>query len=96
MKMMFESSNVFSFIWVFQLFQEYFTQVEPIINKGSAKTGRNLVFLMQKMIFSSPEPKAPGELIGWIGSVIRRRRPSTISNDFSSETTGPIVTKFHI
>ena len=23
-------------------------------------------------------------------------RPSTISNDFSSETTGPIVTKFHI
>ena len=24
------------------------------------------------------------------------RRPSTISNDFSSETAGPIVTKFHI
>ena len=24
------------------------------------------------------------------------RRPSTISNDFSSETTGPIATKFHI
>ena len=23
-------------------------------------------------------------------------RPSTISNDFSSETTGPIATKFHI
>ena len=49
--------------------------------------------------FSSPEPKAPGELIGWEGSVARRpsvRRPSTISNDFSSETTGPIATKFHI
>ena len=46
--------------------------------------------------FSSPEPKAPGELIGWEGSVVRRRRPSTISNDFSSETTGPIVTKFHM
>ena len=55
--------------------------------------------------FSSPEPKAPGELIGWEGSVVRRpsvrpssvvRRPSTISNDFSSETTGPIATKFHI
>ena len=53
-------------------------------------------------IFSSPEPKAPGELIGWEGSVVRPsvrpsvRRPSTISNDFSSETTGPIATKFHI
>ena len=56
-------------------------------------------------IFSSPEPKAPGELIGWEGSVVRRpsvvrrssvSRPSTISNDFSSETTGPIATKLHI
>ena len=50
-------------------------------------------------IFSSPEPKAPGELIGWEGSVVCRqsvRLPSTISNDFSSETTGPIATKFHI
>ena len=47
------------------------------------------------LIFSSPEPKAPGELIGWEGSVVRPsvvRRPSTISNDFSSETTGPIAT----
>ena len=55
------------------------------------------------LFFSSPEPKNPGELIGWEGSVVRRpsvrpsvRRPSTISNDFSSETTGPIATKFHI
>ena len=47
-------------------------------------------------LFSSPEPKAPGKLIGWEGSVVCRRRPSTISNDFSSETTGPIVTKFHM
>ena len=47
-------------------------------------------------VFSSPEPKAPEELIGWEGSVVRRRRPSLISNDFSSETTGPIVTKFHM
>ena len=50
-------------------------------------------------IFSSPEPKAPGELIGWEGSVVRRPsvvRPSTISNDFSSVTTGPIATKFYI
>ena len=51
------------------------------------------------LIFSSPEPKAPGELIVKEGSVVRPsvvRRPSTISNDFSSETTGPIATKFHI
>ena len=49
-------------------------------------------------LFSSPEPKAPGELIGWEGSVVRLsvRRPSTISNDFSSETAGPIATEFHI
>ena len=45
-------------------------------------------------VFSSHEPKAPGELIVTAGSVVRR--PSTISNDFSSETTGPIATKFHI
>ena len=47
-------------------------------------------------LFSSREPKAPGELIGWEGSDVRRRRPSTIPNDFSSGTTGPIVTKFHM
>ena len=43
---------------------------------------------------SSPEPKAPGELLVWEASVVRR--PSTLSNDFSSETTGPNVTKFHM
>ena len=49
-------------------------------------------------IFSSPEPKASGELTGWEGSVVRLsvRRLSTISNDFFSESTGPIATKFHI
>ena len=54
--------------------------------------------VLVKVFFSSPEPKAPGELIGWEGSVVRPSsiRPSTISNDFSSETTGPISTKFHI
>ena len=32
--------------------------------------------------FSSPEPKAPGELIGWEGSVVRRPsvRPSSVHN----------------
>ena len=44
------------------------------------------------MIFSSPEPKAPGGAY----SIDRLRRPSTISNDFFSETTGRIATKFHI
>ena len=51
---------------------------------------------MHRTFFSSPEPKAPGGAY----SICRFRRPSvirpsTISNDFSSETTGPIATKFH-
>ena len=50
--------------------------------------------------FSSPEPKAPGELIGWEALIVRPssivRRPSTLSNDFSSETTGQNVNKFHM
>ena len=40
-----------------------------------------------------------GELIVKAGSVVRHPSvvcPSTISNNFSSETTGPIATKFHI
>ena len=53
------------------------------------------------LFFSSPEPKVPGGAysIGRLRSpsVVRPSvRPSTISKDFSSETTGPIVTKFHI
>ena len=50
-----------------------------------------------KKLFSSPEPKAPGGAYS-IGRLHRPpvRRSSTISNDFSSETTGPIATKFHI
>ena len=47
------------------------------------------------LLFSSPELKASGELIvRFYGSSVRR--PSTLSNDFSSETTGPNVTKFHM
>ena len=45
------------------------------------------IFSMKKlMFFSSPEPKAPGELIGWEGSVVRRPsvrpsvRPSSVHN----------------
>ena len=46
--------------------------------------------------FSSPEPKAPGGAYS-VGRLRRPSvvRPSTISNDFSSEITGPIATKFH-
>ena len=53
------------------------------------------LLLLFLAVFSSPEPKAPWELIVWAGSVVRRR-PSTISNDISSEITGPILTKFHV
>ena len=46
-------------------------------------------------IFSSPEPKAQGELIVWDLS----RRPSvcasTLSNMNISETSWPIIIKFH-
>ena len=61
--------------------------------------GHRLAVSERVHIFSSPEPKAPGELIVWEASVVRPssvRRPSTLSNDFSSETTGPNVTKFHM
>ena len=57
------------------------------------------VCLPLHLFFSSPERKAPGELIVQAGSVVRPsvvRRPSTISNDFSSKTTRPIASKFHI
>ena len=37
-----------------------------------------------------------GELIGYPWSGVRRRRPSTISNVFSSETAWPIKDKFHV
>ena len=50
--------------------------------------------------FSSPEPKAWDELIGWD---LRRRpsvrlciRPFTLSNINISETSWPIVIKFHL
>ena len=43
-------------------------------------------------ILSSPEPKAQGELIVWDSS----RRPSvTLSNMNISETSWPIIIKFH-
>ena len=38
-------------------------------------------------IFRSPEPKAKEELLGW---AVVRCRLATLSNDISSEATGPI------
>ena len=48
-------------------------------------------------VFSSPEHEGSGGPYS-IGRLRRPSvvRPSTISNDFSSETTGPIATEFHI
>ena len=47
-------------------------------------------------IFSTPEPKSRDELIGWDSS----RRPSvclsTLSNKNITETSWPIVIKFHL
>ena len=69
----------------------------PMIVQCDACAERaKILLVMIRMLLISSEPKAPGELIGWEGSVVRPsvRRPSTISNDFSSETTKPIATKF--
>ena len=47
-------------------------------------------------LFSSPEPKAHGELIGYPWSGVRRCSLSTISNAYSSETALPIKAKFYV
>ena len=47
-------------------------------------------------IFSSPEPKALGELKGWDSSWLPSVRPSTLSNMNISETSWPIVIKFDL
>ena len=52
-------------------------------------------------IFSSPEPKAQDELIGWDSSPhasvrVCFHRAFTLSNINISETSWPIVIKFHL
>ena len=47
-------------------------------------------------IFSSPEPKAPGELIVWDSSQRPYVRSFTLSNKNLSETSWPIMFKFHL
>ena len=54
------------------------------------------------LLFSSPEPKAHGELIGYPWSGVRPSvRPSSVvrpqcSKIFFSETPGPIKAKFYV
>ena len=45
--------------------------------------------------FSSPEPKAYGELTVYQSSRRPSVRPSTLLNIYVSETSGPIATKFY-
>ena len=47
-------------------------------------------------LISSPEPKAPRWAISIPVTPASVVRPSTFSNIFSSETTGPIELKFHM
>ena len=47
-------------------------------------------------VFSSPEPKAHGELIVYQSSRHASVRASTLSNINISETSGPIATKFYL
>ena len=55
--------------------------------------------LQLNWFFSSPEPKAQGELIVWDSSrrpsVRDSVRPSTLSNINISETSWPIIIKIH-
>ena len=70
---------------------------------GSTSKIQKRVFVMVSidcsLVFSSPEPKAQGELIVWDSN--RRPcvrlciRPSTLSNINISETSWPIIIKFH-
>ena len=59
-----------------------------------------IMFIFKICIFSSPEPKAQGELIVWDSSWRPSVRPSvrasTLSNMNISETSWPILIKFHL
>ena len=54
-----------------------------------------IIIMKSLMIFSSPEPKAQGELLVWDSSWRPSVRPSTLSNMNISETSWPIIIKFH-
>ena len=58
------------------------------------------MYIFKIRIFSTPEPKAQGELIVWDSSrrpsVRASVRASTLSNMNISETSWPILIKFHL
>ena len=64
----------------------------PCINSTSVILS---IIKAKTWLFSSPEPKAQGELIVWDSSRRPCVRPSTLSNMNISETSWPIVIKFH-
>ena len=45
-----------------------------IAKSFSVKEHLEQISLYTGQVFSSPEPKAPGQLIGWEGSVVRRSK----------------------
>ena len=54
------------------------------------------MYIFKVCIFSSPEPKAQGELIVWDSSGRPSVHASTLSNMNISETSWPILIKFHL
>ena len=68
--------------------------------KNFADFNRSKPEIIEQRLISSPEPSgSQGELIVYPCSGVRPssvRRPSTISNIFSSETTWPIKAKFYV
>ena len=65
--------------------------------RNQSKHSFSLLFAIY-ILFSSPEPKANRELIGypWIRRPSVVVRPFTFSNIFSSETAWPIKAKFYV
>ena len=84
-------------LWNLVTYKILFSNVLPFFHPNLKFHSSNLCYsLAERVVFSSPQPKAPGGAYS-IGRLRRPSvRPSTISNDFSFETTGPIATKFHI
>ena len=77
-----------------------FTNTSCILGNFSCFCCYLLVLLQINFFFSSPEPKAQDELIGWDSSrrasVFPCVHESTLSNISISETSRPILIKFHL
>ena len=79
----------------------YMTRHWPNISLKGGCTGSHVAVPDYiHLLFSTPEPNAPRWAIcnslPMTPSSVVRRRPSTFSNLFSSETNGPIGLKFHM